>query len=295
MAIEKRVRFKNAWLPWFLLAPQLIVITVFFFWPAGQALVQSLQQQDAFGTSVEWIGLDNFRRLLADNSYLASFKTTAIFSILVAVLGLAIALTLAVFADRVVKGAAFYKTLLIWPYAVAPAVAGVLWLFMFAPSIGIVSYALHAMGVEWNSLLNSGDAMTLIVIAAVWKQISYNFLFFLAGLQSIPKSMIEAAAIDGARPWRRFWTIIFPLLSPVTFFLLVINIVYAFFDTFAIVDAATQGGPGKDTAILVYKVYYDGFKAMDLGGSAAQSVVLMVIVIALTVVQFRYVEKKVNY
>ena len=295
MAVEKRVRFKSAWLPWVLLAPQLLVIAVFFFWPAGQALVQSLQQQDAFGTSVEWIGLDNFRRLWADESYLASFKTTAVFSILVAGLGLTIALTLAVFADRVIKGAAFYKTLLIWPYAVAPAVAGVLWLFMFAPSIGIVSYALHMMGIEWNSLLNSGDAMTLIVMAAVWKQISYNFLFFLAGLQSIPKSLIEAAAIDGAGPWRRFWTIIFPLLSPVTFFLLVINIVYAFFDTFAIVDAATQGGPGKDTAILVYKVYYDGFKAMDLGGSAAQSVVLMVIVIALTVVQFRYVENKVNY
>ncbi|HWS05669.1 MAG TPA: sn-glycerol-3-phosphate ABC transporter permease UgpA [Burkholderiaceae bacterium] len=295
MAVEKRVRFKSAWLPWVLLAPQLAVITVFFFWPAGQALVQSFQQQDAFGASVEWIGLDNFRRLWADESYLASFQTTAVFSILVAGLGLAIALTLAVFADRVVKGAAFYKTLLIWPYAVAPAVAGVLWLFMFAPSIGIVSYVLHKMGIEWNSLLNSSDAMTLIVIAAVWKQISYNFLFFLAGLQSIPKSMIEAAAIDGAGPWRRFWTIIFPLLSPVTFFLLVINIVYAFFDTFAIVDTATQGGPGKDTAILVYKVYFDGFKAMDLGGSAAQSVVLMAIVITLTVVQFRYVEKKVNY
>ncbi len=295
MAVEKRVRFKSAWLPWVLLTPQLAVVLVFFFWPAGQALVQSLQQQDAFGTSVEWIGLDNFRRLWADESYLASFQTTAVFSALVAGLGLTIALTLAVFADRVIKGAAFYKTLLIWPYAVAPAVAGVLWLFMFAPSIGIVSYALHFVGIEWNSLLDSRDAMTLIVMAAVWKQISYNFLFFLAGLQSIPKSLIEAAAIDGAGPWWRFWTIIFPLLSPVTFFLLVINIVYAFFDTFAIVDAATQGGPGKDTAILVYKVYYDGFKAMDLGGSAAQSVVLMVIVIALTVVQFRYVERKVNY
>jgi sn-glycerol 3-phosphate transport system permease protein len=295
MALEKRVRFKSVWLPWLLLAPQVVVISVFFFWPAGQALVQSLQQQDAFGTSVEWIGLENFRRLWSDNTYLASFQTTAVFSALVAGLGLTIALTLAVFADRVVRGSAFYKTLLIWPYAVAPAVAGVLWLFMFAPSIGIVSYVLHQLGIEWNSLLNSRDAMTLIVMAAVWKQISYNFLFFLAGLQSIPKSLIEAAAIDGAGPWRRFWTIVFPLLSPTTFFLLVINIVYAFFDTFAIVDAATQGGPGKDTAILVYKVYYDGFKAMDLGGSAAQSVVLMVIVIALTVVQFRYVEKKVNY
>ncbi len=293
--MEKRVRFHSWWLPWALLAPQVVVIAVFFFWPAAQALVQSLQQQDAFGTSIEWVGLENFRRLWADDSYLASFKTTAIFSVLVAGLGLVLSLALAVFADRVLRGSSLYKTLLIWPYAVAPAVAGVLWLFMFAPSIGIVSFALRQMGFEWNHLLNSGQAMTLIVFAAVWKQISYNFLFFLAGLQSIPKSLIEAAAIDGAGPWRRFWTVVFPLLSPTTFFLLVINVVYAFFDTFAIVDAATEGGPGKDTAILVYKVYYDGFKALDLGGSAAQSVVLMVIVIALTVVQFRFVEKKVNY
>jgi sn-glycerol 3-phosphate transport system permease protein len=295
LTIEKRVRFKSWWLPWVLLAPQVIVIAVFFFWPAGQALVQSFQRQDAFGMSVEWVGLLNFERLWADQSYLASFKTTAVFSLLVAGFGLTLALTLAVFADRVIRGAATYKLLLIWPYAVAPAVAGVLWLFMFAPSIGIVSFALRSLGIEWNHLLNSGQAMTLIVIAAVWKQISYNFLFFLAGLQSIPKSLIEAAAIDGAGPWRRFWTIIFPLLSPVTFFLLVINVVYAFFDTFAIIDAVTEGGPGKDTAILVYKVYYDGFKALDLGGSAAQSVVLMAIVVVLTVVQFRYVERKVNY
>ena len=262
---------------------------------AGQALLQSFQVQDAFGTSTEWVGFENFQTLFNDSGYLASFKTTAVFSSLVAVLGISISLLLAVMADRVVKGAGFYKTLLIWPYAVAPAIAGVLWLFMFAPSIGIVSYALNAAGINWNHLLNSTDAMTLVVLAAVWKQISYNFLFFLAGLQSIPKSLIEAAAIDGARPWRRFWTIIFPLLSPTTFFLLVINVVYAFFDTFGIIDAATQGGPGKDTSILVYKVYYDGFKAMDMGGSAAQSVVLMVIVVALTVLQFRYVEKKVQY
>ena len=295
MTVEKRVRFKSAWLPWALLAPQVAVISVFFFWPAGQALLQSLQQQDAFGTSIEWVGFDNFRRLFADESYIASFRITALFSALVAGLGLVLSLTLAVFADRAIRGAAIYKNLLIWPYAVAPAVAGVLWLFMFAPSIGIVSYALRKVGFEWNHLLNGSQAMTLIVLAAVWKHISYNFLFFLAGLQSIPKSLIEAAAIDGAGPWRRFWSIVFPLLSPTTFFLLVINVVYAFFDTFAIVDAATEGGPGKDTAILVYKVYYDGFKALDLGGSAAQSVVLMAIVIALTVVQFRYVEKKVNY
>ncbi len=293
--MEKRVRFKSAWLPWLLIAPQMAVIVVFFFWPASQALVQSLQLQDAFGTSTEWVGLDNFRRLFEDPGYIDSFKTTALFSVLVASSGIVLSLLLAVFADRVAKGAMFYKTLLILPYAVAPAVAAVLWVFMFSPSLGVVSYALGRIGIDWNHLLNSGQAMALIVMASVWKQISYNFLFFLAGLQSIPKSLIEAAAIDGAGPWRRFWTVQFPLLSPTTFFLLVINVVYAFFDTFAIVDAATQGGPGKDTAILVYKVYYDGFKAMDLGGSAAQSVVLMLIVVALTVVQFRYVEKKVQY
>ena len=293
--MEKRVRFQSRWLPWALLAPQVIVIAVFFFWPAAQALLQSLQQQDAFGTSVEWVGLENFRRLFADESYIASFRITVQFSVLVAGLGLGLSLLLAVFADRVVRAAALYKTLLIWPYAVAPAVAGVLWLFMFAPSIGLVSYVLRKFGVEWNHLLDSDQAMALIVFAAVWKQISYNFLFFLAGLQSIPRSLIEAAAIDGAGPWRRFWSVVFPLLSPTTFFLLVINMVYAFFDTFAIVDASTEGGPGKDTAILVYKVYYDGFKALDLGSSAAQSVVLMAIVIVLTVIQFRYVEKKVNY
>ena len=293
--MEKRVVFRSPWLPWVLMAPQLTVIAMFFFWPAAQALLQSLQQSDAFGGSVEWVGLENFRNLWNDPGYLASFYTTALFSSLVAVLGIGLSLLLAVFADRIVKGTLVYTTLLIWPYAVAPAVAGVLWLFMFAPSVGVLSYALRSLGVDWNHLLNGTHAMTLVVMAAVWKQISYNFLFFLAGLQSIPKSLIEAAAIDGARPWRRFWTIVFPLLSPTTFFLLVINMVYAFFDTFAIVDAATQGGPGKETSILVYKVYYDGFKAMDQGSSAAQSVVLMVIVVALTVVQFRFVEKKVNY
>ena len=293
--MEKRVVFRSGWLPWLLLAPQMAVILVFFFWPAAQALLQSLQQQDPFGTSIEFVGLDNFRQLLQDPSYVESFKTTALFSVLVASLGISLSLLLAVFADRIGRGGTFYKTMLILPYAVAPAVAAVLWVFMFSPSLGVVAYALGKLGIDWNHLLDSGHAMTLIVMASVWKQISYNFLFFLAGLQSIPKSLIEAAAIDGARPWRRFWTIQFPLLSPTTFFLLVINVVYAFFDTFAIVDAATQGGPGKDTAILVYKVYYDGFKAMDLGGSAAQSVVLMAIVVALTVVQFRYVEKKVNY
>ncbi|MBZ0225995.1 MAG: sn-glycerol-3-phosphate ABC transporter permease UgpA [Comamonas sp.] len=293
--MEKRVRFKSAWLPWLLVAPQMAIVLVFFFWPAGQTLYQSVLQEDAFGMSRQFVGWQNFERLWEDPSYLGSFYTTAIFSLLVAVLGICIALLLAVMANRVVRGAALYKTLLIWPYAVAPVVAGVLWLMMFASPWGVVSYTLQAMGYDWNHLLSGTDAMALIVMASVWKQISYNFLFFLAGLQSVPSSVIEAATIDGASPWRRFWSIVFPLLSPITFFLLVMNVIYAFFDTFAIVDAATQGGPGKDTSILVYKVYYDGFKALDMGGSAAQSAVLMAIVILLTVFQFRFVEKKVQY
>ena len=294
--MEKRVRFTSAWLPWVLLTPQVLIIAVFFFWPAAQAVLQSMQLQDSFGLSTEWVGLDNFKTLFADSAYLESFKTTAVFSILVAVLGITLSLMLAVFADRVLRGALLYRTMLIVPYAVAPAVAGVLWVFMFSPSIGVVAYGLAKFfGFEWNHLLNSTHAMSLVVAASVWKQISYNFLFFVAGLQSIPKSLIEAAAIDGARPWRRFWTIQFPLLTPTTFFLLVINMVYAFFDTFAIIDATTQGGPGRDTVIMVYKVYQDGVKGGDIGSSAAQSVVLMLIVISLTVLQFRYVEKKVNY
>jgi len=293
--MEKRVLFRSPWLPWVLLAPQVAVIGLFFFWPAGQALLQSFQVQDAFGMSTEWVGLDNFKALLADEAYLGSFKVTALFSLLVAGLGILISLALAVFADRIVRGAMVYKTFLIVPYAVAPAVAGSRCGSCRRARRRVVAYALARLGVDWNYLLDSGHALTLIVMAAVWKQISYNFLFFLAGLQAIPKSLIEAAAIDGAGPWRRFWSIQFPLLSPTTFFLLVINMVYAFFDTFSIIDATTQGGPGQDTMILVYKVYNDGFKNGDLGGSAAQSVILMAIVIALTVVQFRYVEKKVQY
>ena len=293
--MEKRVLFRSAWLPWVLIAPQLLIIGIFFFWPAGQAVLQSFQMEDAFGMSKEWVGLDNFRQLVDNPSYLDSFQRTAVFSLLVAGLGIVVSLILTIFADRIVRFAVVYKTLLIVPYAVAPVIAGVLWVFLFSPSIGVVAYYLGALGYNWNHMMNDGQAMALIVIASVWKQISYNFLFFLAGLQSIPKALIEAASIDGAGPWRRFWNIQLPLLSPTTFFLLVINIVYAFFDTFGIIDAATQGGPGQSTSILVYKVYQDGFKALDLGGSAAQSVILMCIVVALTVVQFRYVEKKVQY
>ena len=295
MAMEKRVLFRSAWLPWVLIAPQLAIIGIFFFLPAGQAVLQSFQVEDAFGMSREWVGLENFRQLWDNPDYLGSFQRTALFSVLVAGIGIVVSLALAIFADRIVRFAMVYKTLLIVPYAVAPVIAGVLWVFLFSPSIGVVTYYLGKLGYGWNHLMNENQAMALIVMAAVWKQISYNFLFFLAGLQSIPKALIEAASIDGAGPWRRFWNIQLPLLSPTTFFLLVINIVYAFFDTFGIIDAATQGGPGQATTILVYKVYLDGFKALDLGGSAAQSVVLMAIVVVLTVIQFRYVEKKVQY
>ena len=293
--MEKRVVFRSAWLPYALIAPQIIVTLVFFVWPAGQALVQSVFVEDAFGTSVEFVGLANFAALWNDAHYARAFGTTAIFSVSVAALSLGTALLFAMLANRVVRGAAVYKTLIIWPYAVAPAVAGVLWLFLFDPSVGTLAYVLKRLGLDWNPLLNGNQAMALVVIAAAWKQVSYNFVFFLAGLQAIPKSVIEAAAIDGAGPFARFWHIVFPLLSPTAFFLLVVNVIYAFFDTFGVIDAATQGGPAKATEILVFKVFHDGFKGQDFGGAAAQSVILMTIVIVLTVAQFRYIEKKVTY
>jgi len=293
--MDKRVHFRSPWLPYALVLPQIAVTLVFFVWPAAETLYYSVLLQDAFASKVQFVWFDNFITLFQDSHYLASFKITLMFSAIVAITGLALSLLLAVFADRVLRGASVYKTLLIWPYAVAPAVAGILWLFMLSPSIGMLTYALRGFGINWNYYVNPGQAMLLICVAAIWKQISYNFLFFLAGLQAIPSSLIEAAAIDGAGPVRRFWTIVFPLLSPTAFFLLVVNVVYAFFDTFAIVDSTTQGGPGQSTQLLVYKIYQDGVQAMDLGGSAAQSVVLMVIVIALTVVQFRWVERKVQY
>ena len=293
--MEKRVVFQNRWLPYLLVAPQLAITLIFFFLPAGQAIYQSVLMQDPFGLSTEFVGLQNFETLLSDPNYVSSFKITMVFSALVAFLGLAISLLLAVCADRVLRGASAYKTFLIVPYAVAPAVAGVLWMFIFNPTLGVLSYVMRMFGIDWNYLVDADQALTLLVIAAVWKQVSYNFIFFLAGLQAIPKSLLEAAAMDGAGPFRRFWTVVFPLLSPTTFFLLVMNIVYAFFDTFAIVDATTMGGPGQDTNILVYKLFVDGFRNMDFGGSAALSVILMVMVIILTVIQFRFIERRVNY
>ena len=293
--MEKRVTFSNRGVAVLLVAPQIAITLVFFIWPAGQALYQSLLLEDPFGLSSQFIWFDNFTDLFSDASYLASFGRTILFCAATAGLSLGGGLVLAAMADRVIRGATGYRTLIVWPYAVAPAVAGVLWFFMFNPTIGSMAHALKALGYDWNHYLDGTDAMILIILAASWKQVSYNFLFFLAGLQAIPRSLIEAAAIDGAGPVKRFRTIIFPLLSPTTFFLLVVNIVYAFFDTFGIVHATTSGGPAQATNILVYKVFSDGFIGLDLGGSAAQSVVLMIIVITLTVIQFRYIERKVAY
>lgn len=293
--MEKRVFFKHKAFPYLLLAPQLLVTLVFFFWPAGQAVWQSFFIESAFGGDSQFVRFENYLALFNEPEYYQSFWTTLIFSSLVATIGLTIALVLAVMANRVVKFAATYKTLIIWPYAVAPAVVGVLWVFMFSPAIGTLAVYLTRLGISWNPHLNAADAIALVLMAAIWKQISYNFLFFLAGLQAIPRSLIEAAAIDGAGPWKRFWSIVFPLLSPTTFFLLVINMVYAFFDTFAIIDVTTQGGPGSSTNILVYNVYKTAFRSFDYGSSGAQSVILLIIVIFLTVIQFRYIERKINY
>lgn len=292
---RERVWFRSAWLPYALLAPQIAVTLVFFIWPASQALWQSFFMEDAFGFESRFVWFENFETLFADPLYLASIRTTILFSTLVTVIGLLVALVLAAAADALGRSFLLYRLMLILPYAVAPAIAAVLWLIMFNPSIGVLAWSLRYLGIDWNHLLRADHAMILVVVAAVWKQVSYNFLFFLAGMQAIPQSLIEAAAIDGAGPVRRFVSVVLPLLSPTTFFLLVVNIVYAFFDTFAIIDATTQGGPGQATSILVYKVYADGFKGLDLGGSAAQSVVLMAVVITLTVLQFRFVERRVKY
>lgn len=292
---NKRAIFGAKGLPYLLLAPQLIITAIFFLWPAGQAIWQSFLREDAFGIKTTFVALENYSRLFADPSYLNALKVTVVFALSTAALSMGVALVLALAVDRTLRSARIYSTLLIWPYAVAPAVAGVLWWFMFNPTIGILPYLLKGVGYGWNHALDRGDAMTLVVISAAWKQISYNFLFFVAGLQAIPASLREAAAIDGAGPVRRFWTITLPLLSPTTFFLLVVTIVYTMFDTFGVIDAITEGGPAQSTNILVYKVYQDGFVGLNLGSSAAQSVVLMGIVIVLTVIQFRFVERRVNY
>jgi len=293
--MEKRVTFKGWKVPLLLVAPQVVITAVFFFYPAGQAVWQSLFVADPFGLKSQFVGLGNFEYLLSDPLYRASFATTAVFSGLVTLVSMSLALYLAVLADRLIKGSGVYRTLLIWPYAVAPAVAGVLWLFMFNTRVGLISWYLGMLGYDWNHVLNPHQAMGLVVAASSWGRVSYNFLFFLAGLQAIPHSVIEAAAIDGARFWTRFRTIVFPLLSPTTFFLLVVNIVYSFFETFGVIHTITAGGPQQATTILVYKVFSDGFVGQDLGSSAAQSVILLVVVSLLTVVQFKFVERRVHY
>ena len=295
MPVEKRVVFNNKVLPYLLVAPQIIITLIFFIWPASQALYQSVLREDAFGLSSTFVGFANFRYIFTDAAYLNSIIVTAIFSFSVAAIAMCTALLLAVMADRVIRGETTYKTLIIWPYAVAPVIAAVLWYFLFNPTVGIVAFYLKVIGYNWNHVLDGGQALLLVIIAAAWREISYNFLFFLAGLQAIPRSFIEAAAIDGASPGKRFWTVVFPLLSPTVFFLIVVNIVYAFFDTFGVIHAITEGGPNNATNIMVFKVYHDGFLSLDLGGSAAQSVILMIVVISLTVIQFRYIERRVHY
>ena len=293
--MEKRVVFKNKVLHYVLLAPQIIITIVFFIWPASQALYQSVLEEDPFGLSSTFVGLENFKYIFTDPIYLNSIKVTLIFSLSVAAIAMSTALLLAVMADRAIRGATVYKTFIIWPYAVAPVAAAVVWYFLFNPTVGMISFFLKAIGIDWNFTLNGKQAMTLVIIAAAWREISYNFLFFLAGMQAIPKPFIEAAAIDGASPGKRFWTITFPLLSPTVFFLIVMNIVYAFFDTFGVIHAITEGGPNEATNIMVFKIYHDSFEALDLGGSAAQSVILMFVVISLTVIQFRYIERRIHY
>ena len=293
--MNQKIYYHNKLLAYLLIAPQILITLIFFIWPAAQALYQSFLVEDAFGLGSEFVWFENFIFLFEDEYYLDSFGRTALFSFLVAFFSMSFSLILAGFAERVIRGELIYKSLLIWPYAVAPVLAGALWIMLFDPSLGLITYYLKYFDVEWNYKLNGAQAMILVVLASAWKQVAYNFLFFLAGIHAIPKSMIEAAALDGSGPIKRFWTIIFPLISPVTFFLLVINTVYAFFDTFGIIHVMTQGGPANSTEILVYKVYNDGFIGLDLGGSAAQSVILMFIVISLTFFQFRFIEKKVEY
>ncbi|HEY4204995.1 MAG TPA: sn-glycerol-3-phosphate ABC transporter permease UgpA [Xanthobacteraceae bacterium] len=293
--MQKQATFNSRWLPFALIAPQMLVVLIFFYWPAAQAVLQSFLLQDAFGLSTTFVWFENYKELFADPDYFATIVRTFVFAFAIALSSLSLSLLLAVMADKPLRGSAIYRTLLIWPYAVAPPVAGVLWVFMLNPSLGVLAHGLRAMGVDWNPLLDGNQAASLIILASAWKQISYNFLFFLAGLQSIPRSVHEAAAIDGARPMRRFWTVTFPLLTPTIFFLIVVNIVYAFFDTFGVIDTMTRGGPAKATETLVYKVYVDGLLGGNLGGSAAQSVILMGLVIMLTAIQFRFVERKVTY
>lgn len=292
----KRVHFEgHTWLVTLLLLPQLLVLGVFAILPAFQAVIYSFMLSDPFGQFSTFVGLDNFKTVLSRPEYLNSVWVTLVFGVGSTALSMTAGLAFAVFVDHVIRGKRGYKTFLLWPYAISPVVAGVLWLFLFHPIYGAIALMLRQFGVEWNPLLEGSHAMLLVIVVASWKQVTYNFVFFLASLQAIPKSLIEAAAIDGAGPVRRLFTVVFPLMAPITFFLLVINIVHAFFDTFPIIDSLTKGGPAGATDIMVYRVYHDGFVSQDLGGSSAQSVILMLLVVGLTFIQFRFIERKIKY
>jgi sn-glycerol 3-phosphate transport system permease protein len=292
----KRSFFTSKLLPYFLILPQFLVTATFFYWPALQGLVQSVMRSDPFGQHSTFIWLDNFIALFTDPLYLKSIGTTLFFSASVAAVSISIGLFIATMANRALKARALVRTMLVWPYAVAPAISGILWLFLLHPSYGVVAIAIKRwLGLDWNPVLDGKDALFMVIMASSWKQISYNFVFFIAGMQAIPGSLIEAAAMDGASPFRRFWKITLPLLSPTLFFVTVMNIIYSFFETFGVIHMMTQGGPGGATNILVYKVYQDGFIGLDLGSSAAQSIVLMTLIIVITVLQFKYVERKVQY
>jgi sn-glycerol 3-phosphate transport system permease protein len=292
--MERRTVFGGWLLPMLLVLPQLTLTGFFFYWPAGQSVWSSLTTQDAFGDGVVFVGLDNFAELFGDPLYRQAVVRTIVFCLAVSAAAMGLALALAVFADTEIRGKGVYRTLLIWPYAVAPAMSAVLFLFILDPRVGLIGRKLHFFGINWNYDLNGNQAFLMVVLASAWKQVSYNFIFFVAGLQSIPRAVNEAARMDGAKGWHRFRTITFPLLAPTTFFLLVVNVVYAAFDTFGTINALTHGGPGKDTETLVLKVFRDGVINQDIGSSSAQSVILMFGVIAITAVQFRFMGKKVT-
>jgi len=292
----KRFVFRNRWLPYALVAPQVAVTLAFFFWPAFDSLRLSLYRASPFGDRLIWAGFANFERLFRDPAYLRSALTSFVFSFVVTFAGLALALLLASFANAKIRGLAVYRSLLLWPYGIAPAIAGIIWLFIFHPSYGILPWVLSFVtAYQFNWFLKGWVAMTLIVMAAIWKQFGYNLAFYLAGLQAIEASVLEAASVDGAGPIRRFFAVTFPLLSPVTFFLFTLNMTFSFFETFGLIHSVTQGGPGDATSILVYRAWKDGFEGLQLGFSAAQSVVLMALVILLTAFQFRFAEKRVTY
>jgi sn-glycerol 3-phosphate transport system permease protein len=292
----KRAHFSNRVLPYLLIIPQVLVTLTFFYWPALQGLLQSVMRSDPFGLHNRFIWFDNFIALFRDPLYIKSIGITLFFSASVAALSISLGLLIATMANRALHGKALIRTLLIWPYAVAPAISGILWLFLLHPSYGVVSLAIKRwFGIDWNPVLKGSDALAMVIMASAWKEVSYNFVFFMAGLQAVPRSLIEAAAMDGAGPFRRFWAITLPLLTPTLFFVTVMNLIYAFFETFGVIHTVTQGGPGGATNILVYKVYQDGFIGLNLGSSAAQSIVLMSIIILITALQFKYVERKVHY